>query len=120
MSQYGAIEVPNVRLVFLNNGTQVRTIDCETVCDYIEDFETDKENSSMRMYLATIDIEDIDFLESKNYTEILAYRCLIMRNADTDEDELYFPPTLVFTRLTFEYSLAAGGEPTQWQIWLGN
>jgi len=45
---------------------------------------------------------------------------LIIRNADTGDDELYFPPTLTFTRLNFEYSLAAGGEPTQWMIWLGN
>ena len=120
MNQYGAVEVPNVRLVLFNHGTQIRTIDLETVCDYMEDFETDKENSSIRIYSATIDKEDIDFLESKEYNEILAYRCLIIRNADTGNDELYFPPTLTFTRLNFEYSLAAGGEPTQWQIWLGN
>ena len=31
MNQYGAIEVPNVRLVFFNHGTQIKTIDLETV-----------------------------------------------------------------------------------------
>ena len=120
MSQYGAVEVPIVRLVFFNHGTQMRIIDLETVCDYTEDFETERESSSIRIYFGTIDKEDIDFLESKEYNEILVYRSLIIRNTNTGDDELYFPPTLTFTRLNFEYSLAAGGEPTRWMIWLGN
>ena len=118
--EYASKEVPNVRLVFLNNGTQVNVIDIETVIDYVEDIETDTELDSVRIYFATINTADFNFIASKQYTEILLYRSLIMRSCDTGNDELYFPPTLTFHKLNFEYSLNVEGEPTQWMIRLNN
>jgi len=118
--EYASKEVPNVRLVFLNNGAQVKTIDLETIIDYAEDIETDTKLDSVRIYFATINTTDIDFIESKQYTEILLYRCLIMRSCDTGNDELYFPPTLTFHKLNFEYSLNVEGDPTRWMIRLSN
>lgn len=117
---YASREVPNIRLVFFNNGTQVRVIDIETIVDYIEDIETNTELNSVQIYFATIDTDDFDFIESKQYTEILLYRCLIMRSCDNGEDELYFPPTLTFHKLNFEYNLNAEGDPTRWIIRLSN
>ena len=118
--EYASKEVPNVRLVFLNNGTQINTIDIETVTDYAEDIEANTELDSVRIYFATIDTVDFDFIESKQYTEILLYRCLIMRSCDTGNDELYFPPTFTFHKLNFEYNLNAEGDPTRWMIRLYN
>ncbi len=118
--EYASKEIPNVRLVFLNNGTQVRVIDIETIVDYTEDIETNTELDGAQIYFATIDTDDFDFIESKQYTEILLYRCLIMRNCDNYEDKLYFPPTLTFHKLNFEYSLNAEGDPTRWMIRLSN
>ena len=118
--EYASREVPNIRLVFFNNGTQVRVIDIETITDYVEDIETNTELDSVRFYFATINTTDFDFIESKQYTEILLYRCLIMRSCDNCEDELYFPPTLTFHKLNFEYSLNAEGDPTRWMIRLSN
>lgn len=118
--EYASKEVPNVRLIFLNKGTQVNVIDIETVTDYVEDIETDTELDSVRIYFATMNTADFDFIESKQYTEILLYRCLIMRNCVTENDELYFPPTLTFHKLNFEYSLNVEGEPTRWMIRLNN
>ena len=118
--RYGSIEVPNVRLVFLNNGTQVRIIDLETVTDYNEDFENNKENGGVIIYSALIDTAEIDFIESNQYTEILVYRSLMMRSEETCKDTLYFPPTLTFHKLNFEYSLATDGNPARWMIRLWN
>ena len=118
--EYASREVPNIRLVFFNNGTQVRVIDIETIVDYIEDIETNTELNSVQIYFATIDTDDFDFIESKQYTEILLYRCLIMRSCDSGEDELYFPPTLTFHKLNFEYNLNVEGDPTRWIIRLSN
>ena len=118
--EYTSKEVPNVRLVFLNNGTQVNVIDIETIIDYVENIETNTELDSVRIYFSTINTADFDFIESKQYTEILLYRCLIMRSCDTGNDKLYFPPTLTFHKLNFEYSLNAGGDSTQWMISLNN
>ena len=118
--RYASIDVPNVRLVFLNNGTQVRTIDLETITDYTEDFESNEENDGVTIYSALIDTAEIDFIESNQYTEILLYRSLIMRSEETGKDELYFPPTLTFHKLNFEYSLATNGEAVRWMIRLWN
>ena len=118
--EYASREVPNIRLVFFNNGTQVRVIDIETIIEYIEDIETNTELDNVQIYFATIDTDDFDFIESKQYTEILLYRCLIMRGCDNCEDELYFPPTLSFHKLNFEYSLNTEGDPARWMIRLSN
>lgn len=118
--KYVSRDVPNIRLVFLNNGTQVKVIDIDTIIDYIEGIETNTELDEVRFYFATIDTIDFDFIESKQYTEILLHRCLIMKNCETGNDELYFPPTLTFHKLNFEYSLNAEGDLTQWMIRLSN
>lgn len=120
MEEYASREVPNVRLVFLNNGTQVNVIDIETIIDYVEDIETDINLESVSICFATINTADFDFIESKQYTEILLYRGLIMRGCNSGNDELYFPPTLTFHKLNFEYSLSAEGVPTRWMIKLSN
>ena len=118
--EYASRDVPNIRLVFLNNGTQMKTIDINTVTDYTENINSNELLSNINIQFATIDIADFQFIESKQYTEILVYRSLIMRNCDTCEDELYFPPTLTFHRLNFEYTLNAEGDPTRWLIELEN
>lgn len=118
--RYGSIEVPNVRLVFLKNGTQVRIIDLETVVDYTEDFESNEENNGITIYSALIDTDEINFIESNQYSEILVYRSLVMRSEETGEDSLYFPPTLIFHKLNFEYSLATHSNPARWMIRLWN
>ena len=38
---YGAREVPNIQLVFLNKGTQVYTLYIDMVCEYYEDTTSD-------------------------------------------------------------------------------
>ena len=88
--------------------------------DYTEDFDSTSDTDEVRFYCGLLDKEDISFLESKQYSEILIYRSLIMRNADTNEDELYFPPTLTFHKLEFEYSLSTQGDVVQWKIRLWN
>lgn len=111
---YGAIEVPNIRLVFFNKGTQVRIIDIDTVVEYDE--EVSENEASCVIRWAILNPLDYDFILSHQYTDVLMYRSMIIRSEKTGKDELYFPPTLYFNKITFEYYLEAGGNPARWTL----
>lgn len=113
-------DVPNIRLIFLNNGTQVHTLDCTTIKDYMENFDSFENMDEIYFSAALIDTKDFDFIESKKYSEILIYRSLLMRDVETGEDKLYFPPTLTFHKLNFEYSANVAGDVVDWTIRLQN
>lgn len=111
---YGAREVPNIQLVFLNKGTQVYTLYIDTVCEYYED--TTSDDKYIKIEWALINPQDYEFILAHQYTEILMYRAHIIRSSETGEDELYFPPTMCFHSAEFEYILEPKGDPARWTL----
>lgn len=111
---YGAREVPNVQLIFLNKGTPIYTLYIDTVCEYYENIN-DKENY-VKIEWVLINPEDYDFIVAHQYTEVLLYRAMIIRSSETGNDKLYFPPTLHFNNTEFEYSLEPAGDPVKWTL----
>lgn len=112
--EYGMKEVPNIRLIFLNKGTQTYTLDIDTVTDYSEDIGADYTDVTIRW--ALIKPQDYEYIKQHEYTEILMYRSMIIRSAETGEDELFFPSTLSFNKATFSYYLETRGDPARWTI----
>lgn len=113
---YGAREAPNVQLIFLDKGTPVRILYIDTVCGYYEDI--DNEENYVKIAWALINPEDYDFIVAHQYTEVLLYRAMIIRSSETGDDELYFPPTLHFHKVEFEYRLEPTGDPARWTLTL--
>lgn len=115
-NEYGAKEVPNLKISLIDGNELKYTFFIDSLKEYHHIYDTQTRKNECHVIAGLIGKQDLEVLLSRKYEKYVVEAEHIFRSAETGEDEVVYLPAQLYNNLNIDYEMNPEEYPTNWEF----